>query len=169
MLAINMSTINMSTIKQARHTLIRSLLGDERIDTHERLAQALGRRGVEVSQSTLSKDLRELGVVRIPQADGGFRYTLSGAGAAAPDRSVLERELRDCTTQIDRAGNMIVLRTLSGHAQAVCEALDRMAWPEVMGTLAGENTIFVASRTPADARGAVRRLTTLTGLAARET
>ena len=145
--------------------MIRQVLRDERIDTHERMAQVLGGHGIHVSQSTLSKDLRELGVVRIPQADGGFRYSLSDNGVQHADRNVLERELRDYVTHADRAGNILVIRTLSGHAQAVCEAVDRMEWPEVMGTLAGENTIFVVSRTAAESKGVGGRLTTLTGLA----
>jgi len=154
----------MPTAKQSRHAMIRRVLQDERIDTHERMAQVLGRQGIDVSQSTLSKDLRELGVVRIPQGDGGFRYSLSDNGVQHADRNVLERELRDYVTDADRAGNIIVIKTLSGHAQAVCEAVDRMEWPEVMGTLAGENTIFVISRTPAESKGVGERLATLTGL-----
>ena len=154
----------MSTPKQNRHRLIQQLLREERIDTHERMAQSLGRHGIDVSQSTLSKDLRELGVVRIPQVDGGFRYSLSDNGSHQPDRNVLERELRDYVTEVDRAANIIVIKTTPGHAQAVCEAVDRMAWSEVMGTLAGENTIFALSRTPAESQAVCGRLATLTGL-----
>ena len=67
--------------KQMRQTRIRELLYRRAIDTHEKLAEVLQQQGIEVSQSTLSKDLREIGVVRVPQADGGFRYTLPEAGA----------------------------------------------------------------------------------------
>lgn len=144
--------------------MIRKVLRDERVDTHERMAGALGRQGIDVSQSTLSKDLRELGVVRIPQVDGGFRYCLPDTGVQHADRNVLERELRDYVTEVDRAINMIVLKTSPGHAQAVCEAVDRMEWSEVMGTLAGENTIFVLSRTPAESKAVTERLSNLTGL-----
>ena len=127
--------------RRVRQTAIRELLQAERIETHERLAKALGRQGIEVSQSTLSKDLRELGVVRVPRAGGGFRYSLPES----------------------RGGNMTVIKTLSGHAQAVCEAVDRLEWTEVMGTLAGENTIFVLSRSAAEARAVARRVTGLGG------
>jgi len=144
--------------------MIRQVLRDGRIDTHERLAQVLGQHGIDVSQSTLSKDLRELGVVRIPRLDGGFRYSLSDNGIQHADRHVLERELRDYVTEVNCAINIVVIKTLSGHAQAVCEAVDRMEWPEVMGTLAGENTIFVISRTPTESKGVCGHLVTLTGL-----
>lgn len=154
----------MSTVKTTRHATIRQLLRDECIDTHESLAAALARFGIDVSQSTLSKDLRELGVVRLPQIEGGFRYCLSDNGAQLVDRAVMERELRDYITDVDRAENMIVIKTLSGHAQAVCEAVDRMEWPEVMGTLAGENTIFVVSKSSPDAVAMCARLQSLTGI-----
>ena len=149
--------------RRVRQTSIRELLQAEHIDTHERLAEALARRGIEVSQSTLSKDLRELGVVRVPRAGGGFRYSLPESRGSFNDRSVFERELRDYVTGVDRAGNMTVIRTLSGHAQAVCEAIDRLEWTEVMGTLAGENTIFVLSRSTSEARAVARRVTAIGG------
>ena len=152
-------------IRRVRQATIRELLQAERIDTHERLAEALSRRGIEVSQSTLSKDLRELGVVRVPRAGGGFRYSLPELRGACNDRGAFERELRDYVTGVDRAGNMTVIKTLSGHAQAVCEAVDRLEWTEVMGTLAGENTIFVLSRNAAEARAVAQRVIGLGGLA----
>jgi transcriptional regulator of arginine metabolism len=153
----------LSTAKQQRHALIRQVLRDERIDTHESMAQALARRGIDVSQSTLSKDLRELGVVRVPQAEGGFRYWLGDGAAPVADRTVMERELRDYVTDLDRAEHMLVVKTLPGHAQVVSEAIDRMEWPEVMGTIAGENTIFVMSRSVAEATAAQQRLAVLAG------
>ena len=131
--------------KQVRQARIRELLHDEAVDTHEKLAEILHRQGIEVSQSTLSKDLRELGVVRVPQAEGGFRYTLPDSGATLRDRHILERELQDFLVQAEQAANLVVVRTLSGHAQSVCEAIDRIGWDEVVGTIAGENTIFIAT------------------------
>ena len=148
----------MKSAKQTRQARIQERLRSEQIETHEGLAQALLREGIEVSQSTLSKDLRELGVVRLPRFDGGFRYALPDGGRGVQGRQIVERELRDCVLQVDTAGNITVILTLSGHAQAVCEAVDRMDWPEVMGTLAGENTMFGLCGTPAQARGLASRV-----------
>ena len=136
--------------RSRRHATIRELIVAEQISTHESMARSLSQRQIQVSQSTLSKDLRELGVVRAPCAGGGFRYMLpSDTDTTQRERQILERELRDYVTGVDRAENMVVIKTMSGHAQAVCEAIDRMEWEEVMGTLAGENTIFaVASAEP---------------------
>ena len=149
--------------KQARQTRIRELLFEEAVDTHEKLAEVLEQQGIEVSQSTLSKDLRELGVVRVPQAAGGFRYTLPESGATLRDRHILERELQDFLVQAEQAANLVIVRTLSGHAQSVCEAIDRIGWEEVAGTIAGENTIFVAARSERDAAAVVKKISAVCG------
>lgn len=149
--------------KQSRQSRIRELLQRADIGTHERLAEALLVEGVGVSQSTLSKDLRELGVVRVPRADGGFRYALPETGSTLRDRRILERELQDYLMDVDRAGNIAVVRTVSGHAQSVCEAIDRSEWPEVLGTVAGENTIFLLSRTARETERLIRRIAEVGG------
>ena len=149
--------------KQARQTRIRELLFEEAVDTHEKLAEVLEQQGIVVSQSTLSKDLRELGVVRVPQAAGGFRYTLPESGATLRDRHILERELQDFLVQAEQAANLVIVRTLSGHAQSVCEAIDRIGWEEVAGTIAGENTIFVAARSERDAAAVVKKISAVCG------
>jgi transcriptional regulator of arginine metabolism len=149
--------------KQARQTRIRELLQEQLIETHEKLAAILLGQGLAVSQSTLSKDLRELGVVRVPQPDGGFRYTLPEVSATLRDRHILERELLDYLVRVQQAQNLVVVKTLSGHAQSVCEAIDRMDWPEIMGTIAGENTIFIAARTLAEAEAVVQHIAQIRG------
>ncbi len=149
--------------KQMRQTRIRELLYRRAIDTHEKLAEVLQQQGIEVSQSTLSKDLREIGVVRVPQADGGFRYTLPEAGATLRDLHILERELQDFLVQTEQVINMVLVRTSSGHAQSVCEAIDRIGWAEIAGTLAGENTIFIVTRSEQDAAKLVDKINTVCG------
>ena len=131
--------------KQIRQSNIREVLRDGAIGTHDRLAEVLSDKGLTISQSTLSKDLRELGVVRMPTPEGGFRYAIPESGVTIRDQNILERELRDYLVRVQRAQNMVVAHTLSGHAQSVCEAIDRICWPEVIGTIAGDNTIFLLS------------------------
>ena len=149
--------------KQTRQAKIREVLQGEIIETHEGLAAALRQRGVEVSQSTLSKDLRELGVVRVTRPDGGFRYTLPDSGVTLRDRQILEREVRDFLLTADRARNLVVVRTVSGHAQSLCESIDRIGWPGIMGTIAGENTIFIVSRTSAEAAAVIEHIAAVRG------
>ena len=149
--------------KQGRQARIRELLQREVIDTHENLAETLQAQNIAVSQSTLSKDLRELGVVRLPLPDGGFRYTLPEAGGTLRDQHILERELQDYLIGTEKAQNLVVVKTLSGHAQSVCEAIDRIGWSEIVGTIAGENTIFVAVRSPEEAESLIQRIVEISG------
>jgi transcriptional regulator of arginine metabolism len=154
--------------KQIRQSNIREVLGDEVIGTHDRLAEVLSNKGFTVSQSTLSKDLRELGVVRMPTPDGGFRYAIPESGVTMRDQSILERELRDYLVSVQQAQNMVVAHTLSGHAQSVCEAIDRIGWPEVIGTIAGDNTIFLLSEDAIAAKAVVDRFSQIRGTGQRE-
>ena len=149
--------------KQSRHSKIRELLLEEVVETHEMLAEILKSRNIDVSQSTLSKDLRELGVVRMPRPDGGFRYNLPDTGVTLRDQHILERELRDYVTHAEQAQNIVVVRTLSGHAQSVCESIDRIGWKEIIGTIAGENTIFIAAGDSLQAEVVVERIGAIGG------
>lgn len=149
--------------KQIRHSNIRDVLRDEVIGTHDKLAKVLESKGFTVSQSTLSKDLRELGVVRMPTPDGGFSYAIPQAGVTIRDQNILERELRDYLVRVQRAQSMVVAHTLSGHAQSVCEAVDRICWSEVIGTIAGDNTIFLLTADSTSAEVVVERFNKIRG------
>lgn len=149
--------------KHARHARIRELLSQDVIDTHEKLAAALADRRIEVSQSTLSKDLRELGIVRVPLAEGGFRYTLPESGVTLRDRHILERELRDFLVGVQRAQNLVVVKVLPGHAQSLAAAIDGAEWSQVMGTIGGDDTILVVTPSAAAATGVVERLKAMAG------
>ena len=139
------------------------MLLEEVVETHEMLAEILKSRNIDVSQSTLSKDLRELGVVRMPRPDGGFRYNLPEVGATLRDQHILERELRDYVTTAEQAQNIVVVKTLSGHAQSVCESIDRIGWSEIVGTIAGENTIFIVAGDALQAESVVERIGAISG------
>ena len=136
--------------KNHRHRTILNVIRREAIATQEALGNALRSRDILATQSTLSKDMRELGVIKIPDGNGAVRYGTPSAASAIADRmrteQLLERELSDFVTDLDGAGNTLVVKTLAGHAQGVCEAIDRARWDEVVGTIAGDNTIFVLCR-----------------------
>jgi transcriptional regulator of arginine metabolism len=133
--------------REHRHQAILEVINAKAIGRQADLGKALQEMGVRTTQSTLSKDIRELGIVKVP-SPGGFRYRPpTAAPAARMSRGLLERELVDFVTGIDGAGNTLVLNTITGHAQAVCESIDQASWEEVVGTIAGENTIFVLCRT----------------------
>ena len=139
--------------KIARHTCIREFLSERAIGTHEQLSKAIHQKNIRVSQATLSKDLRELGVLRVPQVDGSFRYTVyneSDDSLPISERQ-LTKQLEDNLFGADQAASTVVLKTRSGYAQSVCESIDKVNWKPVVGTLAGENTVFIATRSENDA------------------
>ena len=138
--------------KTERHAAILEIIGAADVASQEQLRGLLAQRGVRVTQATLSRDLHELGVARVP-GDTGVRYALPERVAADGIPS-LETLLPQLFSSIDGVGEMIVLHTLASGAQPVSEAIDAAGWKEVLGTIAGENTILVVCRS-AQARQAV--------------
>ena len=145
--------------KTERHAVIMELIASHDVASHERLRVLLAERGVTVTQATLSRDLRELGVVRVP-TDAGARYALpeTVVGEAIPS---LETLLPQLFSRIDGVGELVVLHTLASGAQPVSEAIDAAAWKEVLGTIAGENTILIVTRSPQARQEVILRLTGL--------
>jgi len=132
------------TAKSQRQALILELVGSEHIASQEDLRALLRMRGIDATQATLSRDLRELGLVRVP-GDDGPRYRLPEmvAGDAAPSLDILLPQL---FSRMDGVGELIVLHTLPSGAQPISEAIDAAGWREILGTVAGENTILVICR-----------------------
>jgi len=135
-----------------RRQAILELIAASAIGTQEELADALARRGFEVSQSSVSRDIATLGL-----AKSGGRWVRSAATSRVPD-PMLAR-IRDNVLEIRQAGeHLVVLITPPGEASAVGVALDRQSWPEIVGTLAGDDTIFVAVTGSRGAEALKRRL-----------
>ena len=145
--------------KSERQAAILALIGAHDVASQEGLKALLRERGIDVTQATLSRDLRELGVVRVP-GDDGARYALpeTVVGDAIP---ALESLLPQLFSSIDGVGELIVLKTLASGAQPVSEAIDAAGWREVLGTVAGENTILVICRSPQARQEVTVRLATL--------
>ena len=142
--------------KTERQAAVLELIRAHDVASQEELRRLLERRGVSVTQATLSRDLRELGVVRVP-GDGGPRYALpeTAPGDAIPS---LETLLPQLFSSIDGVGELIVLHTLASGAQPVSEAIDAAAWREILGTVAGENTILVICRSAQARQEVTQRL-----------
>lgn len=158
--------------KRARQNLIQTILRQEQVASQEELRQVLAARGVEVVQATLSRDLRELGVVKgasgylLPDvtSKGHVRSSHSGAGGGGSGRSPLERAVREYLVSATSAGNLVVIRTGPGRAQPVALELDLAPPPEVLGTVAGDDTIFIATATPGASARLATRLSEIAGL-----
>jgi transcriptional regulator of arginine metabolism len=154
----------MEVMKQLRQRAIRDLLGQRPIRTQQELAAALRERGFRATQATISRDVKELGL-----AKGGRAATrlyvlpprLVEAEVSGEDR--LRRLLGDLPAQIREAGLLLVVRTLPGSAHAIAAALDRAAWPEVEGSIAGDDTVFIAVANRASLQRVKRRLADLSG------
>ncbi len=135
----------MEVIKRLRQQQIRDILAMRPIHTQQELAAALRERGYRATQATISRDVAELGLFKLPR-DGQRVYTLP-AQAAQPETTADERlamVLRDLPVDIRKAGQLLVIRAVPGSAHAIAAALDRTGWPEVAGSIAGDDTVFVA-------------------------
>lgn len=141
--------------KLDRHAAIKQLVQTRRVASQEQLRELLETRGFDVTQATLSRDVRELRLLKVHDSEGGH-YTLP---PEAWDQSpVLERLLPALFIGAEGTGNLLVVRTMVGGAQAVAEAIDAEEWPEVLGTLAGDNTVLLILRDADQLRGVQRRL-----------
>lgn len=145
--------------KTERQAAILELISAQDVASQEELKQLLADRGIRITQATLSRDLRELGVVRVPGEDGA-RYALPQtlAGEAVPS---LETMLPQLFSRIGGVGELIVLHTLASGAQPISEAIDAAGWRDVLGTVAGENTILVICRSAQARQEVTVRLTEL--------
>ena len=135
----------MEVMKQLRQRAIRDLVEERTIRTQQELAAALRERGFRTTQATISRDVAELGLVKAGRG-GTHAYAIPPLLREA-DTSGEERIrilLRDMPVEIRDAGTMLVLRTLPGSAHPLAAALDRARWPEVVGSIAGDDTVFVA-------------------------
>lgn len=147
-------------MKRDRHTAILRLIETEDIETQGQLAQRLAEMNVPVTQATISRDIKNLRLVKVPAGDGRSKYAASGQPAEDNRLEISERLARifvNSVLSVAYSGNMIVLSTLSGSANAAAEAIDSMALPEILGTMAGDNTIFIVAKQDADAPLLARR------------
>ena len=130
-------------MRQSRQSKILELIRTQNIDTQDRLAAKLNAAGFKVTQATVSRDIKELGLIKVPGQGGRSVYALAPKGSPA-DEERFRKILRDTVTEIKAAENILVIKTLSGCANAAAEAIDNLSPDSVVGTLAGDNTIFAA-------------------------
>jgi len=146
-----------------RLTLVAQLLSGRRFSSQEELAEALGRAGVEVTQATLSRDLRSLGVAKRAGADGASWYELPGPAVEAFDRERQRLDLKVFVNETRLAQNLAVVKTPPGHASAVARALDLTGFEALMGTVAGDDTVLCVLEDRPAARRFKRQLDALAG------
>ena len=132
-------------MKTVRQVAILDIIEKQEIETQEELASALNARGIRVTQATGSRDIKELRLLKVLTPSGKYKYaTGDQADNNLTDRFI--RMLAESLLSVSSANNLIVVKTLSGSANVAAEALDSMHWPEVLGTLAGDNTVLLIIR-----------------------
>ena len=137
-------------MKNVRQTAILSIIEQYDIETQEELAGRLKDMGIAVTQATVSRDIKELRLLKVLSATGGYKYaTADKAEHGLSERFV--RMFKDSVLSIDHANNIIVIKTLAGSANVAAEAIDSMRLPQILGTMAGDNTILVIARDEAEA------------------
>ena len=136
-------------MKTNRHAMILKLISEYDIDTQEQLADMLLERGIKATQATISRDIKELRLVKSLTDRGTYRYEVTEkADLGASDR--LARIFSASVVNLVAADNLVVIHTLSGSASAAAELIDTLGCEEIVGTLAGDNTIFVAVKSAED-------------------
>ena len=132
-------------MKTKRHAMIIKIIASRDVETQEELARLLGEQGFQVTQATVSRDIKELRLIKVLTSEGHYKYaTVEKAESDLQERFI--RLFSNCVLSITNAGTMIVVKTIAGSASVAAEAIDSLKWPEIAGTIAGDNTIFVAIR-----------------------
>jgi transcriptional regulator of arginine metabolism len=147
--------------KARRHAAILRIVRREAVESQEQLRALLGAEGLRVTQATLSRDLREIGLTKVADPDGGGRYVAPPTGVA---RASLAEIVPALLVSVDGTGPLLVLRTTAGGAGAVATALDAAGWPDVLGTVAGTDTALVVTKSERARRAVQVRLGALSGL-----
>ena len=130
-------------VKARRHQRILDILRSKPIQTQEDLSAELAREGMSVTQATISRDIKELRLIKAPVGDGSYRYTVPVDRNIDDINRRIERVFREAVISVEDSDNIVVIRTLEGAAQAIGAIVDDLDWPEVVGSLAGDDTIFV--------------------------
>lgn len=147
-------------MKYNRHAKILEIIENYDIETQDELVAKLKEHGMDVTQATVSRDIKELRLVKVTNADGKARYrAMSNDSSVISDR--LLTILREGYVSSDYANNILVVKTLPGMAQAVASAIDSLGWQEIVGTIAGDDTIMLVTRAERIAEELQERFTSL--------
>ena len=130
-------------MKRFRYTKIKEIVQSRPIETQEELAKALQEEGIEVTQATVSRDIKELMLIKVPTSDGHDRYALSQEQNMLMSKNRMARLFQDSIVRVDSALNQIVIHTMPGSANMVAAAIDLAKWENVIGTIAGDDTILI--------------------------
>ncbi len=138
-------------MKTSRQEKILAIIERETIETQNQLMQALARENVKSTQATLSRDIRDLHLVKELTANGTYRYVVGGKDSTFDHDTRLRKIFRECVVDYAVAQNLVVIKTLPGLADAACSTIDSMNIPHLVGSIAGDDTAFLAMKDNASA------------------
>lgn len=144
-------------MKGQRHIKIREIISQQEIETQDELVEALRKAGFQVTQATVSRDIKELLLIKVPMDDGRYKYSMPSDQRYNPVQK-LKRTLVDNFLHIDYTTNLIVMKCLPGTANSIAALLDNIEWSEVMGTISGDDTILIICRSEENSEAIVNRL-----------
>jgi transcriptional regulator of arginine metabolism len=144
--------------KKNRHFHILRLIEANPVESQQDLLNVLSQEGLNISQSTLSKDLKELGIIKVRGKEGKFRFLQTKEREIFHVGVMLKKELQDFLTDTIPVGNFVVLKTASGNASGTAKCLDDIGWDEIIGTLAGDDTVLIITKSQEEANSVVKKL-----------
>ena len=150
-------------MRYSRHDKIIELINAYEIETQEALAEKLKESGYKVTQATVSRDIKELQLVKKMSSTGRYKYAVSGPKISHNSTDRYEKIFKNTVSSISSAGNIIVLKTLSGCANAACEAMDSIGAEGILGSIAGDNTIFIVVDSPDNIPAIIKKFNTILG------
>ncbi|MCL1807038.1 MAG: arginine repressor [Oscillospiraceae bacterium] len=150
-------------MKNLRQAKLAEIIGRQAVETQEELQTLLEKEGYPVTQATISRDIKSLRIHKTLSDRGTYRYALPSEPPDNAFSTRLRTIFRESVVNIDAAQNLVVIKTLPGMAQAACAALDTMPSPMVVGTLAGDDTAFIALRNESSAKGLLEQLRVILG------
>jgi len=129
-------------MKSRRHFAIRDILGSERISTQEELCEELKRRGYDITQATVSRDIKELSLLKIPD-EKGYHYAWPDTRSPKSSSTRIKRVFQESVVRFDYSENIVVIKTIPGAAQSIASLIDSLENAHILGTVAGDDTIFI--------------------------
>lgn len=150
-------------MKNTRHSRILEIISENIIETQDDLIESLRESGYAVTQATVSRDIKQLGLVKTATKDGGYKYTVAKNDSTGNENK-LKNIMLQTITSAQYAGNMVVVKTYPGMATAAAAAVDSLAGETILGSIAGDDTIFVVVRNEEDAAGFTEYIKDIIGL-----
>lgn len=144
-------------MKGQRHIKIREIISNRDIETQDELVGALRAAGFQVTQATVSRDIKELLLIKVPLDDGRYKYSMPTDQRYNPVQK-LKRALVDNFVHIDHSANLVVMKCLPGTANSIAALLDNMEWSEIMGTISGDDTILLICREPENSQKVIGQI-----------